>query len=731
MISLVVSSPWPTNFVSTLSPSHVGSSNIFPSFPSVTVQRKSCHSGILRVNNVATSVQSEEGEKITLTQLESSTGRLEEGLGQTITHEHLETDKNSAVADHGLYEVNGFTEGIGSEVNLAELADAVESRTNGSARHGGAADLEGEDNASFADRHDQSVATEAGVADATDEGGEGNGEGQEALDSPGASDGLTPADIAREVARRRNFAIISHPDAGKTTLTEKLLLYGGAIHEAGTVKARRAARHATSDWMELEKQRGISITSTAMVFETQGKQITLLDTPGHQDFGEDTYRTLAAADNAVMLVDAGKGLEPQTRKLFEVCRMRKLPIFTFMNKMDRPAMEPLELLDQIEKEFNLATYAVNWPIGSGDRFKGVVDRPRGEVHLFEKDASHGRKETVSIVLKWGDPKLKELIDADLYEQLVEEVEMLDELTPPLDLDRVHRGELTLVYFGSAFNNFAVELFLESFLECSIPPGQHESDAGDVDPDYPHFTGFVFKLQANMDPKHRDKVAFVRVCSGQFQKGMKVNLARTGKTVALTRPQKMFAQERSVVETGFAGDVIGLNNPNTFAIGDTIFVGPRRIFPGIPMFSPELFALLRNPNPSKYKQFLKGLTELLGEGAVQVLYSVEDRRNDPILAAVGQLQFEVVQYRMQAEYGVETILEPLGFSVARWVEKGWPALEQAGRLFSCQTVKDQWGRPVLLFRNEWNVGQVLGDHPEIGPLLPYSLPPLEVASTSRR
>lgn len=547
-----------------------------------------------------------------------------------------------------------------------------------------------------------------------------------AADEAAAAAALTAEDLEREVARRRNFAIISHPDAGKTTLTEKLLLYGGAITEAGEVKARRAAKSATSDWMELEKQRGISITSTAMVFETKGKQITLLDTPGHQDFGEDTYRTLAAADNAVMLVDAGKGLEPQTRKLFEVCRMRRLPIFTFMNKMDRPALQPLELLDQIEKEFGLATHPVNWPIGSGDRFKGVYHRPRREVHLFTK-AQHGRKGATSQVIPWGDARLAELIDPDLFEQLQEEVELLEELTPPLDLEQVYSGELSLAFFGSAANNFGVELFLESFLEYAIQPGQHESDLGTVAPNYPHFTGFVFKLQANMDPRHRDKVAFVRVCSGRFEKGMKVQLARTGKMIALTRPQKLFAQDRSVMECGYAGDVIGLNNPNAFAIGDTIHTGPRRVFPPIPSFSPELFCYLRNPNPSKYKQFQKGVTELLGEGAVQMLQPVESGRSDPILAAVGQLQFEVVQYRLQAEYGVDTTLEPLAYSVARWVGGGWPALEAAGRLFNCATVKDQWGRPVLLFRNEWNVGQLLADHPEVGELSPYALPPEEAAA----
>ncbi|GLJ18284.1 hypothetical protein SUGI_0323340 [Cryptomeria japonica] len=524
-----------------------------------------------------------------------------------------------------------------------------------------------------------------------------------------------------EIRRRRNFAIISHPDAGKTTLTEKLLLYGGAIHEAGAVKARRAARHATSDWMELEKQRGISITSTAMVFETKGNKITLLDTPGHQDFGEDTFRTLVAADNAVMLVDAGKGLEPQTKKLFEVCRMRRLPVFTFINKMDRPALEPLELLDQIEQEFGLATSPVSWPIGSGDRFTGLYHVTSKNVHLFQRDSKHGSKAISVKVVPFNDSSLTSIIPSDLYKQLMEDIELIEGLFPPLDVAKIHSGDLSPVYFGSAMNNFGVELFLDSFLQYSTHPGGHESDVGQILPDYPHFSGFVFKMQANMDPKHRDKVAFVRVCSGQFSKGMKVQLARTGKTVALTRPQKLFGQSRETVDVGYAGDVIGLNNPDTFCIGDTVYTGPRVSFPGIPSFSPDLFCYIRNTNPSKYKQFQKGLKELLGEGAVQVLYSVDSNKIDPILAAIGQLQFEVLEYRMIHEYGVEVRLEPLDFSVARWVAGGWPAVEKVGKLYNCAVVKDMFDRPVLLFRNEWNVTQLMSENKELGALTPHALP----------
>jgi peptide chain release factor 3 len=514
-----------------------------------------------------------------------------------------------------------------------------------------------------------------------------------------------------QVERRRNFAIISHPDAGKTTLTEKLLLYGGAIHQAGAVKARRAQRHATSDWMEMEQQRGISITSTVLQFDYQGCQINLLDTPGHQDFSEDTYRTLAAADNAVMLIDAAKGLEPQTRKLFEVCRLRGLPIFTFVNKLDRPGREPLELLDEIEKELGLQTYAVNWPMGMGDRFKGVFDRRTQQIHLFER-SGHGSREAIDTIVDLGDPRIESLLDKELYYQFKDELELIEGLGPDLDLDLVHQGKMTPVFFGSAMTNFGVELFLNTFLDCALKPGTHASTKGEIPPTYPEFSGFVFKLQANMDPKHRDRIAFVRVCSGKFEKDMSVNHARTGKTVRLSRPQKLFAQDREVIEEAYPGDVIGLNNPGMFAIGDTIYIGPKLEYEGIPSFSPELFAYLRNPNPSKFKQFQKGVAELREEGAVQIMYSADDAKRDPILAAVGQLQFEVVQFRLQNEYGVETRLELLPYTVARWVEGGWEALQAVGRLFNSVTVKDIWNRPVLLFRNEWNLHQVQEDHPKL-------------------
>ena len=516
--------------------------------------------------------------------------------------------------------------------------------------------------------------------------------------------------LSKEVSKRRNFAIISHPDAGKTTLTEKLLLYGGAIQQAGAVKARGEQRKVTSDWMELEKQRGISITSTVLQFAYRDKTINLLDTPGHQDFSEDTYRTLAAADNAVMLEDAAKGLEPQTRKLFEVCRMRQIPIFTFINKMDRPGQEPLELLDEIESELGLLTFAVNWPIGSGELFRGVVERATKEVVLFSR-AERG-KQSNEIRLKINDPELKNLVEEELLTKALEEIEILDEAGCDLNQELILSGELTPVFFGSAMTNFGVRPFLDNFLDLSQGPVARNSFDGPIVPTRESFSGFVFKLQANMDPKHRDRVAFVRVCSGRFEKDMTVQHARTGKQIRLSRPQKIFGQDRAVVDDAYPGDVIGLNNPGMFSIGDTLFIGPRVEFEGIPCFSPEIFSWLRNPNPSAFKNFRKGVNELREEGAVQILYDKDQSKRDPILAAVGQLQLEVVQHRLASEYGVETRLEPMGYQVARWVKGGWPALDEVGRIFNCKTVQDAWLRPVLLFKNEWNLNQLKEDHPEM-------------------
>jgi peptide chain release factor 3 len=523
---------------------------------------------------------------------------------------------------------------------------------------------------------------------------------------------INQAEINAAVTRRRTLAIISHPDAGKTTLTEKLLLYGGAIQEAGMVQNRRAnRRQATSDWMAMEQQRGISITSTVLQFEYDGFHLNLLDTPGHQDFSEDTYRTLAAADNAVMLIDAAKGLEAQTRKLFEVCRLRSLPTFTFINKLDRPGRPPLELLDEIERELNLTPYAVNYPVGMGEDFQGVYDRRTGLVHLFERRLQ-GRRRIEETTIRLDDPHIEEAIPPALLKHLKDDLEILDGAGPAFDLEAVLAGNMTPVLFGSAMTNFGVEPFLRAFLKYAALPAAYMSNAGVIEPTYPEFSGFVFKLQANMDPRHRDCLAFVRVCSGKFTKDMTVTHARTGKQVRLTRSQKLFARERELIEEAFPGDVIGFNNPGVFAIGDTIYTGKKIVYPGIPSFSPEVFANLRNPNPAQGKKFQKGVAQLEEEGAVQILRPVDAATQEPILAAVGELQFEVAQFRLNTEYGVETRLEPLPFTAARWVADGWDALRASGRLFDVSVVQDRWQRPVLLFRSAWHLRNVEENHPNL-------------------
>lgn len=516
---------------------------------------------------------------------------------------------------------------------------------------------------------------------------------------------MTDSHLADEVRRRRTFAIISHPDAGKTTLTEKLLLYGGAIDMAGSVRARRNQRHATSDWMAMEQQRGISITSTVLAFDYDNHQINLLDTPGHQDFSEDTYRTLAAADNAVMLIDAAKGIEAQTKKLFEVCRLRGIPIFTFINKLDRPGREPLELLDEIEKVLGMGVFPVNWPIGMGPTFKGVYDRIDSTVHLFDRTTG-GRTMAPVTVGHVGDESMRILLGDALHAQLCEEVELLSEVGEPFDQERIARGLLTPVFFGSAMTNFGVQLFLNHFIDFASLPTARHADIGDIPPTQEDFTGFVFKIQANMDPQHRDRVAFIRVCSGHFEKDMTVHHTRTGKKVRLSRSLKLFGQERETVEEAYAGDIVGVINPGAFAIGDTVCLGRPVQFEGIPHFAPEHFATLRNPNPSRYKQFLKGINQLREEGAVQVLHHQDEAKRDPVLAAVGQLQFDVVRFRMESEYGVETILEPLPYNLARWITAKHPEdLSEIDWYFDSLGLKDSEGRLVILFRTPWGMQQM--------------------------
>lgn len=520
-----------------------------------------------------------------------------------------------------------------------------------------------------------------------------------ALERPSTSTG---ANLTSEVERRRTFAIISHPDAGKTTLTEKLLLYGGAVALAGSVTARRSQRHAASDWMALEQERGISISSTVLAFPYAGRQVNLLDTPGHQDFSEDTYRTLTAVDSAVMVLDAARGIEPQTLKLFEVCKRRHIPIFTFINKLDRPSRHPFELLDEIEKTLGLQTYPLNWPIGDGPDFRGVFDRVGNAVHLYERTQHGATRAPVVQIADVHDVRLDTLIGIERAASLREDLELIEMAGSPFDQEAMLRGELTPVCFGSALTNFGVQLFLDRFVEMAPEPGQSETSKGEIAPDAPAFSGFVFKIQANMDPRHRDRVAFMRICSGRFARDMEVWHPRLKRRVRLAPPLRLFGQEREVVEDAYAGDVVGVINPGLFAIGDTVSQQEIGTFPPLPRFQPEHFALLRHTQADRYKQFLKGLTQIEEEGAIQLFYPVSSGRREPILAAVGGLQFDVVRYRLEAEYNVQTILEPLGYSAARWVEGESTAVAAVGDGRGRMRAEDREGRPVVLFTTSWDL-----------------------------
>ncbi len=511
---------------------------------------------------------------------------------------------------------------------------------------------------------------------------------------------VSPTEIQREIERRRTFAIISHPDAGKTTLTEKLLLYGGAIHLAGSVKARRAARHATSDWMQMEQERGISVTSSVLQFEYEGMRINLLDTPGHQDFSEDTYRTLLAADSAVMLLDNRKGVEEQTRKLFEVCRLRRTPIFTFVNKCDRVGVSPLQLLDDVEADLGIACAAVTWPITDGTSFLGVYDRLGGALHLFEKGGDHGATRLPDRVTGLDDSKLEELLGGPARDRLVEEVELLDAAGAAFDEGAFLRGEVSPTFFGSALTNFGVEPFLRRFLRFAPPPPPREAEGGEVPPDHPEFSGFVFKIQANMDPKHRDRIAFVRVCSGRFDAGATAVNMRSGREVRLARPQTFFAQEREAVETAWPGDVVGVHDRGNLRIGDSLSAKGGIEFPGMPAFSPESFSRVIVPDPLRRKHLDKGLLELSEEGAIQVFFSDGDAGPAPVVGAVGALQFDVLLHRLEHEYGVVARLEPLPYRDARWVTGPEAEIRRVASGYDSRLVRDRAGRPLLLFRNEW-------------------------------
>ncbi|RIW30180.1 peptide chain release factor 3 [Bacillus salacetis] len=510
-----------------------------------------------------------------------------------------------------------------------------------------------------------------------------------------------------EVLSRRTFAIISHPDAGKTTLTEQLLLFGGAIRAAGTVKGKKTGKFATSDWMEIEKQRGISVTSSVMAFDYDGYRVNILDTPGHQDFSEDTYRTLMAVDSAVMIIDSAKGIEAQTIKLFKVCRMRGIPIFTFINKLDRQGREPLEVLEELEEVLGIESYPMNWPIGMGKEFLGIYDRHYNRIEQFrvgDEERFLPLDENGELI---GDAELK---SSGLYQQALEDVQLLNEAGNDFSEEKVANGTLTPVFFGSALTNFGVQTFLETYLQFAPSPQPRKSEEGPVDPVKEEFSGFIFKIQANMNPAHRDRIAFVRICSGKFERGMNVTLSRTGKSIKLSQSTQFLADDRSTVNEAVSGDIIGLYDTGTYQIGDTIVEGKENIqYEKLPQFTPELFMRVTAKNVMKQKHFHKGIHQLVQEGAIQLYKTL--RTEDIIIGAVGQLQYEVFEHRMKNEYNVDVIMENIGGKIARWIENEADVTESMSSSRSI-LVKDRHDRLVFLFENDFAMRWFQDKNPDI-------------------
>ncbi len=514
------------------------------------------------------------------------------------------------------------------------------------------------------------------------------------------------ADLKNEINKRRTFAIISHPDAGKTTLTEKLLLYGGAINSAGAVKGKHSSKHAVSDWMEIEKQRGISVTSSVLQFRYNGYCINILDTPGHQDFSEDTYRTLMAADSAVMVIDGSKGVENQTKKLFKVCVMRHIPIITFINKMDRDAQSPFDLLEDIETVLGINTCPMNWPIGSGKEFKGVYDRKSEKVLAFTA-AMNGQKEVEKTEIALDSPEFDELVGSYRKQDLLDEIELLDGAGDNFDLDEVRAGRLTPVFFGSALTNFGVEPFLEEFLSITTPPLPRETNVSTVDPVNDKFSAFVFKIQANMNKAHRDRVAFMRICSGKFDKSMEVFHVQSNKKLRLSQPQQIMAQDREVVEEAYAGDIIGVFDPGIFSIGDTVCAPGMNIqFKGIPTFAPEHFARIRQKDTMKRKQFVKGTTQIAQEGAIQMFQELGGGMEEVIVGVVGTLQFDVLKYRLNNEYNVEIVMETLPYQFIRWITNAVIDPKTLDLASDTKRIQDLKGNYLLLFTSQWSINWAL-------------------------
>ncbi|MBO5326799.1 MAG: peptide chain release factor 3 [Clostridia bacterium] len=517
----------------------------------------------------------------------------------------------------------------------------------------------------------------------------------------------------KEIERRRTFAIISHPDAGKTTLTEKLLLYGGAIQSAGSVKGKQSDKHAVSDWMELEKQRGISVTSSVMQFCYNDYCINILDTPGHQDFSEDTYRTLMATDSAVMVIDAAKGIEPQTRKLFHVCAKRGIPIFTFINKMDREARDPFDLLDELEREFGIGTYPMNWPISCGVTFKGVYDRRARAIHTF--DNFHGGRNRLNVIeCDISDTeKLDGLIGENLREELCEQVELLDGASFDFDADAISRGKLSPVYFGSALNNFGVEDFLEGFLEMTTAPLSRDSDAGTVTPFDEGFSAFVFKIQANMNKAHRDRIAFLRIVSGKFERGKEYYHVQGKRPIKLSQPQQMMAQEREGVEEAFAGDIIGVFDPGIFSIGDTVCTKESKVtFAGIPTFAPEHFAMVEQIDSMKRKQFAKGMDQIAKEGAIRIFFEPDGGFERVVVGVIGVLQYDVLKFRMESEYGVKYLHSALPFQFIQRIANEEINIATLNLASDTKVVRDVFGRYYLLFTGQWSIKWAIDNNPTL-------------------
>ena len=513
--------------------------------------------------------------------------------------------------------------------------------------------------------------------------------------------------LQEQIDRRRTFAIISHPDAGKTTLTEKFLLYGGAIQSAGSVKGKASDKHAVSDWMEIEKKRGISISSSVMQFEYEGFCINILDTPGHQDFSEDTYRTLMAADSAVMVIDAAKGIEPQTRKLFKVCAMRDIPIFTFINKLDREARSPYDLMEELEHEFGIGTYPMNWPIGCGQEFKGVYDREKQAILAFS-EFHRGQNRIRAVECRPDETeKLDELIGERLRRSLTDDIELLDGAGFDFDIEEVRKGRLSPVFFGSALNNFGVEPFLESFLKMTMPPLPRLSKEDVVDPFDGRFSAFVFKIQANMNKAHRDRIAFMRICSGRFERDKEYYHVQGGKPLRLAQPQQLMAQERAIIDEAYAGDIIGVFDPGIFSIGDTICEkGQELCFEGIPTFAPEHFASVERVDTMKRKQFEKGILQIAQEGAIQIFHEPQTGVEEVIVGVVGVLQFEVLEYRLKTEYGVDIRRRSLPYELVRWVDNEDVRIPELNLTSDTRWVQDFKGNNLLLFTAPWCIDWAL-------------------------